>query len=245
MINEHEGARRPGSSLLCGGGKARDFLLGVESFPQLLTVFGGAEEVTSRAEVLHDGTIRREEAVGVTGGFEPLHAPFALARRLMGVLGAIIEIAVLPMFHARQELSLGGSITLQLIRDDDPRSILASFEELAEEFLRGLLVPPALHQDIEDVAVLIDRPPEIMMVTLDCQKDLIQMPLITSLGTPAPQLIGIRLAELPAPLPDGFVRHHDPAGEQELFDITVAEAEPVVQPHAMADDLGWKPMMFV
>jgi hypothetical protein len=35
----------------------------------------------------------------------------------MGVLGAIVEIAVLPMFHTRQELSLGGSITLQLIRE--------------------------------------------------------------------------------------------------------------------------------
>ena len=108
-----------------------------------------------------------------------------------------------------------------------------------------MLVPPALHQDIEDMAVLIDRPPEVVPLTPNRQKDLIQMPLITSLGTPAPQLIGLRLPELPARLPDGFVRHHDPAGEQERFDITVAEAEPVVQPHAMADDLGWKPMMFV
>jgi hypothetical protein len=39
------------------------------------------------------------------GGYEALHAPFALARRLMGVLGAIVPIAVLSMFHARQELS--------------------------------------------------------------------------------------------------------------------------------------------
>jgi hypothetical protein len=52
MINGHEGARLPGASLLCGGGKARDVLPGVESFPHLLTVCGGGEEVTSRAEVL-------------------------------------------------------------------------------------------------------------------------------------------------------------------------------------------------
>ncbi len=66
MINEHRGARLPEASHLCGGGKAREFLPGVESLPQLLTVFGGGEEVTSRAEVLRDGTICREEALGVT-----------------------------------------------------------------------------------------------------------------------------------------------------------------------------------
>jgi hypothetical protein len=99
---------------------------------------------------------------------------------------------------------------------------------LAGKFLRRRLVPPALHQDIEDMAVLIDRPPEVVPLTTNREKDLIQMPRTTSLGTPAPQLISIRLPELPVPLPDGFVRHHDPAGEQERFDITVAEAEPVV-----------------
>jgi hypothetical protein len=97
MIHEHEGARLPGSSLLGGGGKARDFLPGVESVPHLLTVFGGGEEVTSRAEVLRDRPIRGQEALGVTRRLEPLHPPFSLARRLVGVLGAIVQIAMLPM----------------------------------------------------------------------------------------------------------------------------------------------------
>jgi hypothetical protein len=65
-INEHEGARLPGSSPLCSGGKARDVLPGVGSFPYRLTVFRGGEKVTSRAEVLGDRTIRREKALGVT-----------------------------------------------------------------------------------------------------------------------------------------------------------------------------------
>src|SRR5262249_22014962 len=65
MLNEHKDTRRPGSSRLCGGGKARDVLPGVESLSHHLTVFGGGEEVTSRAEVLGDGPIGREEALGV------------------------------------------------------------------------------------------------------------------------------------------------------------------------------------
>jgi hypothetical protein len=178
--------------------------------------------VASRSEVLGHGTIGGEEPLGLSGRLEPLHPSFALTRRLMGIFGAIVEIAVLPMFHARQELSLGGSITLQLIRDDDPWSILASFEELAEEFLRSLLVPPALHQDIEDVPVLVDGTPEIVPCPIDGEEDFIQMPFVAGSGTPAPKLIGIGLPELQAPFADGLVGDDNPTSEQELFDIPIA-----------------------
>ncbi len=136
--------------------------------------------MTSGAKVLCNGTIGREKALGTAWRFEALHPSFPLAGGLMGVLRPVIQIPMLAMFHARQELPLGGSITLQLIRDDDPWSALAPLEQLAEEFCRSLLVPPALHKDIEDMAVLIDSPPEIVPLTTNSEKDLIQMPLITS-----------------------------------------------------------------
>jgi hypothetical protein len=99
--------------------------------------------------MLGKGTISSEEPLGLSWRLEPLHAPFPLAGGLMGVLRPVIQIPMLAMFYTRQELSLGGSITLQLIRDDDSWSVLAPLEQLAEEFLRRLLVSPALHQDIK------------------------------------------------------------------------------------------------
>jgi hypothetical protein len=54
--------------------------------------------MTSRAEVLCDRTIGGEEPLGVSWGLEPLHPSLSLASRLVGVLGAVIEIAMLPMF---------------------------------------------------------------------------------------------------------------------------------------------------
>ena len=54
------------------------------------------------------------------------------------------------------------------------------------------------------------------------------MPLVARTGTPPPECIGILLAELVAPLADGFVGHEDPLDEQQLLDIAVAEAEAVV-----------------
>ena len=67
MLNEYKGARLPGLSCLCGGGKAREVLPGVESFPQRLTVFGGGEEATSRTAALRDRPVGGEEPLGVSG----------------------------------------------------------------------------------------------------------------------------------------------------------------------------------
>ena len=58
-------------------------------------------------------------------------------------------------------------------------------------------------------------------------------------------IISVLLAKLAAPLPDRFIGHEDPAGEQQLFHIPVAQAEAEVEPDAMADDLGRKPMVCV
>ena len=33
--------------------------------------------------------------------------------------------------------------------------------------------------------------------------------------------------------------------EQQLFDLTIAEAEAEIQPHCMADDLGWETVILV
>jgi hypothetical protein len=39
--------------------------------------------------------------------------------------------------------------------------------------------------------------------------------------------------------------HDNPAGEEELFHIAVAETEAEVQPDAVADDLGRKSVIFI
>ena len=59
--------------------------------------------MSTRSKVLGNGTIRGEEALRVPGGLEPLHAPLPLARRLMGVFRAVIQIPVLAVLHPRQQ----------------------------------------------------------------------------------------------------------------------------------------------
>jgi hypothetical protein len=45
--------------------------------------------------------------VRLAWGFESLHPPLPLTRRLMRILGAIIEIPVLAMFYPWKKLALG------------------------------------------------------------------------------------------------------------------------------------------
>ena len=76
-----------------------------------------------RAEVLRDGALGREEALRMARGFEPLHTALPLAGRLVGVLRPIVEIPMLAMFHAWEDLPLGGSIALEFVSDDHARYV--------------------------------------------------------------------------------------------------------------------------
>jgi hypothetical protein len=53
------------------------------------------------------------------------------------------------------------------------------------------------------------------------------------------------LSKFLAPLSDGFVGDDHPPGQEQLFHIPIAQAEPEVQPHSMADNLGWEAVMLV
>jgi hypothetical protein len=76
----------------------------------LLAILGGSEPVAARSKVLGDGAIAGKEALGVSGRFKPLHALLPLAGRLVGILGAVVEVAVLPMFDAGEDLALGRTV---------------------------------------------------------------------------------------------------------------------------------------
>ena len=86
----------------------------------------------------------------------------------MGVFTAVIEVTTLPVFDPREDLPLRRAVALELVRDDHARHIGEAFEQLAEKLLRGLLVAPTLDENVQDVVVLINSPPQIMPLTIDC-----------------------------------------------------------------------------
>jgi hypothetical protein len=53
------------------------------------------------------------------------------------------------------------------------------------------------------------------------------------------------LPELLAPLADRLIRDDHPAGEQEFFDIAIAEAKTEIEPYCVADDLDWEAVVLI
>ncbi len=118
-------------------------------------------------------------------GLEPLHAPLPLAGGLVRVLGTVVEVSMLTVLDTRQNVALCRAVAPELIRDNHPGDILTAFEELAEEFLGRMLIPPPLYENVQHMAVLIHRTPQIVVLLIDRDQYLIQVPLITGSRTPA------------------------------------------------------------
>jgi hypothetical protein len=87
----------------------------------------------SQAEVLGDGTIRRQKALGMTRRFKPLHAIFSLACGAMRVLAPVIEITTLAMLYSWENLALGRAVAFQLVCNDHAGHIPQALEQLAKE----------------------------------------------------------------------------------------------------------------
>jgi hypothetical protein len=62
--------------------------------------------MTSGTEMLSAKPIRGEKPLGMSGGLEAVHAPLALPRLVVRILGAVVHVLVLPMFSPRQDVPL-------------------------------------------------------------------------------------------------------------------------------------------
>jgi hypothetical protein len=83
--------------------------------------------------------------------------PFSPSCRLVRDLGPVVEVVALPMLDARQDFTLGGSVAAQLVGDNYPRHVWQAAQQLAEEPLGRLDIAPALHEDVEHMAALVDN----------------------------------------------------------------------------------------
>ena len=83
-------------------------------------------------------------------------------------------------------------------------------------------------QNIQDVAVLDHRPPEIAALPTNSDEDLIQLPDITQPAMPAPEVPSIGAPEFGIPQSDRLVGDcNDTLGEK-IFDIPEAEGESMI-----------------
>ena len=108
---------------------------------------------------------------------------------------------MLPMLDARHDLPLGRRVAFQLVCDQHARRSSLIPQQLAKQSLGGLLVAPALDQDIKNKALLVNRAPEPMLVAGDGDNDLNKVPFVATAGCTPTDAVGEFSAEFQAPLP--------------------------------------------
>ena len=179
------------------------------------------------------------------GRGEAFHRPLALPGGLVRVLGPVVQILGPAMLHRRHELAVRDPVAAQPVGDDDPRHVLQALEQLAEELLGGHRVSAWLDQDVEHIAVLIDRAPQVVDRAVDADEDLVEVPFVAGPGLAPAQPVGVELPKLRSPLPDRLVTDRNATRKHQLLDLTKAQREPVIQPHAVGDDLRRVPVSLV
>src|SRR3954462_11935376 len=76
------------------------------------------------------------------------------------------------MLDRGHHLTLGGAVAGELIRDHHTRDPALLFQQLAQQALGGLFVPPLLDENVEPNPILIARPPEPVLLSADHQAHL-------------------------------------------------------------------------
>ena len=114
----------------------------------------------------------------------------------MGVLRPVVHQILRPtVLHAGYQPAMSHPVATQFVGDQHPRHVLQTGEQLPEEPGSGLGVAAGGDQDVQDVAVLVHRPPKIMNRAVDLDEHLVEVPLVPR-TCPAPtQSVDVGLAE--------------------------------------------------
>jgi hypothetical protein len=128
---------------------------------------------------------------------EPLHDPLSPSRRLVGIR-PVVEAFVLAMLDAGLDLPLGRGIAFQFIGNQNLRRTSLLLQQFAQQAFGSLLVAPALDQDIENKARLVDRTREPVLLAGDADDDLIEVPFVATARRAPLDAVGKLPAELQA-----------------------------------------------
>ncbi len=86
------------------------------------------------------------------------------------------------MIDAGHDVSLGSAIGSQFVGDHDARHMPLAFEKLSHQAFGGLGISAALHQHVENEAILIDSPPQPVFLTANGDDGFIEVPFVAELS---------------------------------------------------------------
>src|SRR5882757_9033844 len=140
------------------------------------------------------------------------------------------------MVAGKPEIPEGSSVRAQLVSRHRLRREALLAEQLAHELDGCTFIPSALNKDFENLALIIDRAPQVHMLAGDPDDHLVEMPAIARPRTAAPQSACDSRPEFQHPAAHRLVRDIEPALGEKLLHIAVTQGETQVEPHSVLDD---------
>jgi len=117
------------------------------------------------------------------------------------------------------EFSVSRRIGAQLVCDEHSGSVALLLDQPTQELQGYRLISPGLHQQIEYLALTIDRSPEIHASTLDRDDHLVEVPGVRRPRAQPAQVAGVHGPELQDPAPDCLVGDVETTLGEKFLDI--------------------------
>jgi len=236
-------ARSPGRrSVLIRSAGARHLIPDDEGARSQQRAVNHAEQMSAYVKEILNGSVHREKSLRVGSGLEATHRAFPFPSWLVGYFPPIVPVLGGAMNHGRHCGAEPRGATAQFVRDQSSRDTALSFERRADGAYGRPPIAPGLHEDIDDVAVVVDGPPQKLGPALEFHEDLVQTPRVAHATPAAPQPTSVVESERPTPLANRLIRHGAPAFGKEILEARETQAETVIEPDGMADNLGRKAM---
>jgi len=110
--------------------------------------------------------VNGREALQMARRLETAHLALALSGRLMRDLGVVVRVPIGAVDHGRHHRTACGRVAAELVRNQPSWDTAQAFQEFPEESHSGVPIPSRLHEDVDDVDVLVYGAPQILLATL-------------------------------------------------------------------------------
>jgi hypothetical protein len=148
------------------------------------------DQVPAKIEqIIHSG-MNTQESLRLPRRLEAEHTPFSHTSRLVKKLCPVICILGCIVKDFRDEVSMRNAIAPQLVRYNPSRLSLMFFQQPLEETLCSCTVTTGLEKHINYLAILVNSPPQVLLLTTNLHKyfvdvECIAKPLMSFFNLPA------------------------------------------------------------
>src|SRR5271167_2847394 len=154
----------------------------------------------------------------------------------MRILGPIVLPQTLLMASRQSHLRLGRAVRAQFVGHQHIGREALFLEQLAHQFHGCGLVAPSLHQQIENLAFVVNRAPKPEPPARNRHGHLVEMPPRRWARASAAKFSAEQWPELRYPSPHRLVGDIQPTLREQIFDVAIAERETEIEPNGVPDD---------